>query len=99
MFLNQQGDWVRPVPEITYFSAENVIDFTNNGGDDWDISFKIIPDNLQLPTVYSIVDYDYFITFSVLLVLTNIDSGTTNNDYTVNTSGNGEGVYYIETEI
>ena len=99
LFLNQQGDWVRVVPEITYFSAENTIDFTSNGGDDWDITFKITPDNIQLPTGYSVIEYNYTINFSVLLVETTLDSGTTDIDYTFNTSGNGEGVYYLEQQF
>lgn len=96
LFLNQQGDWVRPVPEIIYFSAKNEIDFINNGGDDWSVTFKITPNSIQLPVGYSITDYNYLINFSVLLVDTLLDSGTTNTDYTFNTSGNGAGVYYLE---
>lgn len=99
LVLNQQGDWVRPVPEITYFSAENVIDFTNNGGDDWDVTFKITPDNIQLPTGYSVIEYNYTVNFSVLLVENTLDSGTTDIDYTFNTSGNGAGVYYLEQQF
>lgn len=99
LFLNQQGDWVRPVPEITYFSAENVIDFTNNGGDDWDITFKITPDASQIPAGYSIIGYGYIVDFSVAQVTTNLVTDTSTTDYTFNTSGNGAGVYYLEQQF
>ena len=99
LFLNQQGDWVRPVPEITYFSAENVIDFTNNGGDDWDVTFKITPDASQIPTGYTITGYEYLVDFSVAQVTTNLVTNTSTTDYTFNTSGNGAGVYYLEQQF
>lgn len=99
LFLNQQGDWVRPVPEITYFSAENVIDFTNNGGDDWDVTFKITPDASQIPTGYTITGYGYIVDFSVAQVTTNLVTNTSTTDYTFNTSGNGAGVYYLEQQF
>jgi len=99
LFLNQQGDWVRPVPEITYFSAENVIDFTNNGGDDWDVTFKITPDDSQIPAGYSIIGYGYIVDFSVAQVTTNLVTNTSTTDYTFNTSGNGAGVYYLEQQF
>jgi hypothetical protein len=99
LVFNQQGNWVRVIPEINYFSAENTIAFTNNGGDDWDITFKITPDSMQLPSGYSIVSYDYLVNFSVLLVENTLDSGTTDIDYTFNTSGNGAGVYYLEQQF
>ena len=87
-----------PLPSIqSYTALTSTIDFTNNGGDDWDVTFKITPDNLQLPSGVTIVDYDYIVDFwnsGVQTQLQNADN--VNIDTTVNVGSNGAGVYSLQ---
>ena len=83
---------------ISSFTAgTSTIDFTNNGGDDWDIDFKIATDAPpQLPSGCTIENYDIDIRLFKNGNDTTIDSSTGNTtDITKNTSGNGAGVYSV----
>jgi len=83
-----------PIYEIeSYTAGTSTIDFINNGGDDWDISFLATPTTLQSSA--NIVQYMYNVEYWVGGVQTNIESGNKTTDYTLNTSGNGAGVYNI----
>ena len=97
LVLNQQGNWI-PLRFITSYTAlTSTIDFTNNGGDDWDVTFKITPDNTQLPSGVTIVDYDYIVDFwnsGVQTPLQNADN--VNIDTSVNVGSNGAGVYSLQ---
>ena len=77
----------------SYTAGTSTIDFTNNGGDDWNIDFKITPDTVQ--STANIVGYQYNITHWLGGVNTPIDSGFKTNDYSYNAVGNGAGVYQI----
>jgi len=77
----------------SYTSGTSTIDFTNNGGDDWTVGFKIAVSDL--PSGWSVVSYDYDVNFIVGGYNTHIDDGNKVTDYDVNTSGNGAGVYLI----
>lgn len=77
----------------SYTAGTSTIDFTNNGGDDWDIAFKITPDTVQ--STANIVGYQYKITHWLGGVVTVLDSGFKTNDYSYNAVGNGAGVYQI----
>jgi len=78
----------------TYTAGTSTIDFTNNGGDDWNIDFKITPDTVQ--STANIVGYQYKITHWLGGVNTQIDGGFKTNDYSYNAVGNGAGVYQID---
>lgn len=81
----------------SYSAGTSTIDFTNNGGDDWDITFNINTDiPPQIPSGCTINNYDTNIIFYVAGVGTDLDStsGTTTN-YTKNISGQGAGVYLV----
>jgi len=81
----------------SYTAGTSTIDFTNNGGDDWDITFNINTDiPPQIPSGCTINNYDTNIIFYVAGVGTDLDStsGTTTN-YTKNISGQGAGVYLV----
>ena len=78
----------------SYTAGTSTIDFTNNGGDDWNIDFKITPDTVQ--STANIVGYQYNITHWLGGVNTAIDSGFKTNDYSYNAVGNGAGVYQID---
>ena len=77
----------------SYTAGTSTIDFTNNGGDDWDISFLATPTTLQSSA--NIVQYIYNVEYWVGGVQTIIESGSKTTDYTLNTSGNGACVYNI----
>ena len=80
--------------EITsYTSGTSTIDFTNNGGDDWEIGFKITPDSLQVPSGVTVDSIDYTISIWKLGVETNLDSQIVTTDASYNSVGNGAGVY------
>ena len=82
---------------ISSFTAGiSTIDFTNNGGDDWDIGFKIAMDSEQLPFGQTIDDYDIDVYHYVSGVGMQIEQSTQSTDHVVNTSGNGAGVYAVE---
>jgi len=87
-----------PIYEIeSYTAGTSTIDFINNGGDDWDITFNINTDiPPQIPSGCTINNYDTNIIFYVAGVGTDLDStsGTTTN-YTKNISGQGAGVYLV----
>ena len=78
----------------SYTAGTSTIDFTNNGGDDWNIDFKITPDTVQ--STANIVGYQYNITHWLGGVNIPIDSGFKTNDYSYNAVGNGKGVYQID---
>lgn len=82
----------------SYVSGKSTIGFSNNGGDDWDIEFKITPDSSQLPSGFSILGYIRNIVFWAAGTDTQVlsDSAPETIDTSENVSGNGEGVYYIE---
>jgi hypothetical protein len=80
----------------TFSSGTSTIDFTNNGGDDWDIGFKIAMDSEQLPIGQTVDDYDIDVYHYVSGIGTQIEQSTQTTDHTVNTSGNGAGVYSVE---
>jgi hypothetical protein len=77
----------------SYTAGTSTIDFTNNGGDDWDISFLATPTTLQSSA--NIVQYIYNVEYWVGGVQTNIESGSKTTDYTLNTSGNGACIYIV----
>jgi len=79
----------------SYTAGTSTIDFTNNGGDDWTVGFKIAVSDL--PSGWSVVDYDYNVTLAKAGVQTPIESGTKTSDYDVtsNLSGNGAGIYLL----
>ena len=82
--------------EITSYTAgTSTIDFTNNGGDDWDIAFKITPDTIQKPIGTAVIGYKYYIEHWVAGVKNVLDTGFKTTDYTYNVVGNGAGVYLI----
>jgi len=80
----------------SYFAGKSTIDFTNNGGDAWDIGFKISMDSEQLPSGQTIDDYDIDVYHYVSGVGTQIEQSNRSTDHVVNTSGNGAGVYSVE---
>jgi len=78
----------------SYTAGTSEIEFTNNGGDDWDISFLATPTTVQSSA--NIVQYIYNVVYWVGGVNKTIDSGSKSTNYTLNTSSNGAGVYEIE---
>ena len=84
---------------ISSFTAGiSQIDFINNGGDDWTVGFKIAVSDL--PSGWSVVDYDYSVVFVHGGTQTNIESGTKTTDYDVtsNLTSNGAGVYALSSQ-
>ena len=82
--------------EITSYTAgTSTIDFTNNGGDDWTVGFKIAVSDL--PSGWSVVNYHYNVTLLQGGVVRRIENGAKIADYDVtsNLSGNGAGVYSL----
>lgn len=79
----------------SYTAGISTIDFTNNGGDDWDIGFKIDPISTQ-PIGLVIDSYDFNAFFWSAGTDTEIEVDSKTADYTLNTSGNGAGVYQID---
>ena len=83
-----------PFPYIqSYTAGTSTIDFTNNGGDDWDIGFKITPDTVQ--STANITGYQYGVDFWNGGVVTPLSDGFKTTDFTLNTVGNGSGVYEL----
>lgn len=81
----------------SYTAGTSQIDFTNNGGDDWDIDFKIAMTSPQLPSGYTAPNYDVNVYFYLSGTGTAIDTNTgVTIDKTVNASGNGAGVYVAQ---
>ena len=77
----------------SYTSGTSTIDFTNNGGDDWDVAFKITPDTVQ--STANITGYQYSVYFWNNGVSASLSAGFKTTDFTLSTSGNGAGVYDI----
>ena len=77
----------------SYTAGTSTIDFTNNGGDDWDIGFKITPDTVQ--STANITGYQYGVDFWNGGVVTPLSDGFKTTDFTFNTAGNGSGVYEL----
>lgn len=77
----------------SYTAGTSTIDFINNGGDDWDISFLATPTTVQSSA--NITGYQYSVEHWISGVVTTLESGFKTTDYTLNTSGNGAGVYNI----
>lgn len=85
---------LNPIYSIqSYTAGTSTIDFTNNGGDDWDIGFKITPDTVQ--STANITGYQYSVNFWNSGVHTPLSGGFKTTDFTFNTAGNGAGVYNI----
>lgn len=78
-----------------YTAGRSTIDFTNNGGDDWTIGFKITPTSTQLPIGYNIVDYSATVSFWILGIDNSNDFNNQTTDITVNKVGLGAGVYQM----
>ena len=78
----------------SYTAGTSTIDFTNNGGDDWDIGFKITPTTPPQSTA-NIVGYQYNVNFWNSGVDTALSGGFKTTDFTFNTAGNGSGVYEL----
>lgn len=83
-----------------YFALKSKIDFTNNGGDDWNASFFITPQTgvPQLPVGVTVDSYNYDIVFWLAGVETHLDAGNKTADYSFNTTGNGAGVYQLRCD-
>lgn len=79
----------------SYTAGRSTIDFTNNGGDDWTIGFKITPTSTQLPIGYNIVDYFASVSFWILGIDNSNDFNNQTTDITVNKVGLGAGVYQM----
>lgn len=95
LVLNQRGEWI-PLRTISQYAAlVSKIDFTNNGGDDYNIDFFIDLISSQLPTGVTVDAYDYDIVFWVGGVDTHLETGNKATDYSFNTTGNGAGVYQL----
>jgi hypothetical protein len=77
----------------SYTAGVSTIGLTNNGGDDWDIGFKITPDTVQ--STANIVGYQYSVNFWNSGVDTALSDGFKTTDFTFNTAGNGSGVYEL----
>ena len=81
----------------SYTAGTSTIDFTNKGGDDWDIDFKIAMTSPQLPSGCTAPNYDVNVYFYLSGTGTSIDTNTgVTVDKTVNASGNGAGVYVAQ---
>ena len=78
----------------SFTSGTSTIDFTNNGGDDWGIGFKITPTTPPQSTA-NIVGYQYAVNFWNSGVDTPLSGGFKTTDFTFNTAGNGAGIYEI----
>jgi len=80
----------------SYTSGTSTIDFTNNGGDDWDIGFKISVNNI--PTGWSVTSYDYVINFYEGGIVTHNESGNKTADFTSPNLSHGAGVYALSCQ-
>ena len=86
---------LNPIYSIqSYTAGTSTIDFTNNGGDDWDIEFKITPTTPPQSTA-NITGYQYSVNFWNSGVDTALSGGFKTTDFTFNTAGNGSGIYEI----
>lgn len=77
----------------SYTAGTSTIEFTNNGGDDWDISFLATPTTLQSSA--NITGYVYSVDHWIAGVVTVLEGGFKTTDYTYNAVGNNAGVYNI----
>lgn len=84
-----------PVAITSYTAGLSTIDFTNKGGDDWDVDFYITPTSVQIPTGYSIVGFSAHVTFWSNGIATPTGYTNQTTDLTVSQSGLGAGVYQI----
>ena len=80
----------------SYTAGTSTIDFTNNGGDDWDIGFKIAMTSPQLPSGCNAPEYNANIFFYVAGGGTPKNQTLETADKTINVAGNGAGVYHVE---
>lgn len=76
-----------------YTAGTSTIDFTNNGGDDWDISFLATPTTVQSSA--NITGYAYDVNFWSSGVSTSLDGGFKTTNYTYNAVNKGAGVYQV----
>jgi hypothetical protein len=78
---------------LNYTAGRSTIDFIPDGIGGFDISVKIVPDSVQLPSGVTITDYQFEILFygSGTGVYDNIET----TDKTVNTGVRGAGVYEV----
>ena len=77
----------------SYTAGTSTIDFTNNGGDDWDISFLATPTTVQSSA--NITGYAYDVNFWSSGVSTSLDGGFKTTNYTYNAVNKGAGVYQV----
>lgn len=80
----------------SYTAGTSTIDFTNNGGDDWDIVFKIAMTSPQLPSGCTAPEYYANVFFYVAGGGTPKNQTLETTDKTINVAGNGAGVYHVE---
>lgn len=80
----------------SFTAGTSTITFTNNGGDDWDIDFKIAITSPQLPSGCTAPDYNANIFFYVASSGTPKNQTLETTDKTINVAGNGPGVYHVE---
>ena len=80
----------------SYTSGTSTIDFTNNGGDDWDVGFKISVNHI--PTGLSVTSYDYVINFYEGGIVTHNESGNKTADFTSPNLSHGAGVYALSCQ-
>ena len=80
----------------SYTAGTSTIDFTNNGGDDWDVGFKISVNNI--PTGWSVTSYDYVINFFEGGIVTHNESGNKTADFTSPNLSHGAGVYALSCQ-
>lgn len=80
----------------SYTAGTSIIDFINNGGDDWDIVFKIAMTSPQLPSGCTAPEYYANVFFYVAGGGTPKNQTLETTDKTINVAGNGAGVYHVE---
>ncbi len=80
----------------SYTAGTSTIDFTNNGGDDWDVGFKIALSNMS--SGWSVTSYDYVINFYQGGSVTHNESGTKTADFTSPNLSHGAGVYALSCQ-
>lgn len=80
----------------SYTAGTSTIDFTNNGGDDWTVGFKIAVNNM--PSGWSVTSYDYVINFYQGGSIAHNESGNKTADFTSPNLSHGAGVYALSCQ-
>ena len=94
-YLDEIG--LNPIYVIQEYSAgTSTIDFTNNGGDDWTVGFKIAVNNM--PSGWSVTSYDYVINFYQGGSIAHNESGNKTADFTSPNLSHGAGVYALSCQ-